>query len=82
MRIGCRYFSLPVYFNQPRSLIKFDNLNNNLFFWFCIAYYYVKRCDRFTQLAIKLYREFIRNLYSINEYKGCDKNNTNHYKVF
>ena len=74
MRLGCRGLTLPDYYNKSRSLIKFDNLNNNLCFWSCIAYHYVKRCDRCTQLAKELYKEFIGNSYSTNEYQGFNIN--------
>ena len=43
IRIGCRDLSLPDYFNKSKSLICFDKLNNNLCFWYCIAYHYIKR---------------------------------------
>ena len=67
IRVGCRDLSLPDYFNKSKSLISFDNQNNNLCFWFCIAYYFGTRHDRCTQLAKELFKKFIGNLYSINE---------------
>ena len=33
---------LPDYIINSKSLISFDNLKNNLCFWYCIAYHFVK----------------------------------------
>ena len=60
MQIGCRDLSLPNHFIKSKSLICFDKLNNNLCFWYCIAYHYIKQYDRCTQLANTLYKEFIK----------------------
>ena len=54
---------------NSKSLICFDKLKNKLCFWCCIAYYYGAIRDRCNQLAKELYKEFIGNSYSINEYQ-------------
>ena len=51
IRIGCRYLSLPDYLTKSKSLVCFDNLNNNLCLWYCLAYHYGKRRDRCVQNA-------------------------------
>ena len=55
--IGCRNFALPDYLINSKSVICFDKLNNNLCFWYCIAYYYTKRYDRCNQKVKELYTE-------------------------
>ena len=82
IRIGFRDLVLPDYFIKFKSIICFDNLNNNLCFWFCIAYYYGKRRDRCTQLAKELFKEYVLNSYSINEYQGYNINDIKKYEDF
>ena len=81
IRIGCRDLSLPDYLYKSISLLCFDNLNNNLCIWFCIAYHYGTSRERCIKLAKELYKEFIDNLYSINEYEGLNINDIKNIKI-
>ena len=59
-RIGCINLSLTETLINSKSLITFNNTNNNFCFWNCIAYHYTKRRDRYTTKAIELYSEFMK----------------------
>lgn len=81
MMIGCNNINLPDYIINSKSLISFDNLQNNLCFWYCIAYHFVKRYDRCKTIMERLYYEFVKNEL-ISDYSGIKLSDIDKYEEF
>ena len=75
---------------NSKSLITFNNTDNNFCFWNCIAYQYTKRSDRFTNKSIVLYNEFMKYKFGVTqiseqkrqEYSGFNLNYIDDYTKF
>ena len=77
--------SLPLFIKNSKSIISFENVPNNLCFWYCLAHhkYPLQRLDRLSSTVKKLFDEYYKK--SFKNYQGVDEDELdsieNHFSV-
>jgi hypothetical protein len=65
--------SLPEFIKNSKSIISFENVPNNLCFWYCLAHHKQprQRLDRLSSIAKELFEQYYKK--SFNKYQGVDE---------
>jgi hypothetical protein len=76
---------LPSFIKNSRSIISFEDVPNNLCFWYCLAHhkYRLKRLDRLDGTVKELFKEYYKN--TPKNYQGVDEDELeaieNHFSI-
>jgi hypothetical protein len=65
--------SLPEYIKNSKSIVGFENVDNNLCFWYCLAYHKNPgtRIDRLSLKVKSLFKQYYQS-YPTNDYNGVE----------